>query len=197
MKKILMILSMCVCLSGCTPILLGLALSSSVPRMNFKVDGEIYRAEDRNVGTFRIFEVEGKGFAISYNSAIWDSENTLKGAQIGLYCGFFDGTLEKDVEYVFSSDDGLDTYPFFRYSKTELAESTAESSVSRSQSFWCSASNGWFKITKLNKKDGVISGSFAFDAVCDDPSLDEVVEITDGVFRNVPYVLVQDDGQMQ
>ena len=60
-------MSLCFCLSGCTSILLGIAIASaSEPSMTFKAGGETFEATGGNVATFRIFEVEGKGFAISH-----------------------------------------------------------------------------------------------------------------------------------
>lgn len=194
MKKIFLLLSLCFCLSGCTSILLGIAIvSASEPSMTFKAAGETFEAKGDNVATFRIFEVEGKGFAISHVGSAWDTENTLEELQIGLNCGFFDGKLKKREEYVFTEDDRLDVYPVLKYTKSENVESTSESSVSRLTTVWLNASDGWFKITKFDKNDGTVSGKFAFTAVCDDPASDEVIEITDGFFKNVPYILIQDN----
>lgn len=194
MKKILLLLSACFCLSGCTTMIIGLALGTyPQSRMSFKVNGETFKAEDGNLGTFRIVEVDAEGFSIAYSGSEWDTNNSLDGVVIGLNCGFFDGDLKKDEEYVFTEDDEMDAYPIFRYTVTEVIESTSESSVTRSGVVCFNATEGWFKITKLNVDDGTISGKFAFTAVCDDPSSGEIVEITDGVLKNVPYILVQDN----
>lgn len=192
MKKILLLLPLCFCLSGCTSILLGLAIASA-PKVDisFKADGETFRSE--NPSSLHIIEVEGKGFAISYNGGEWDTENTLESVVIGLNCGFLDGELEKNQEYVFTTDDNLDTYPIFKHSELIAEESTSGSSVSRITTVWYNATDGWFKITKLKEDNGTVSGKFAFTAVCDDPDSPRVIEITEGSFRNIPFVWVKDN----
>ena len=193
MKKIFILLCMCICFSGCTSILLGMAIAQdSKALVTFKANGELFESQNAEIGSFRIFEVEGKGFAISFAGSEWDTENTFRDAHIGLNCGFFDGHLKKNEEYVFTTEDGLDAYPMFNYTVYEEIESTPESSVHRMHTIWFNASEGWFKITRLSEKDGTVSGKFSFTAVCDSPSSQESIEVTEGFFRNIPYVLVQD-----
>lgn len=193
MKKLLLLLAMCCCLNGCTAMLIGAAVGSISPKkFSFKANGERLKATDENLGTFRIIEADGNGFAIAYRGSLWDVDSDIENVLIGLNCGFFSGSLKEDQEYVFTLDDNLDTYPIFRYTETEILESTEASSVSRKNTFWFNAREGWFKITKINKDDGTISGRFAFTAVSDDPASSEEVEITDGVFKNVPYLFIND-----
>ena len=44
----------------------------------------------------------------------------------------------------------------------------------------------------MNKKKGIISGTFEFTAVCDDPSDGKVLEVTKGVFKDISYQIVED-----
>ena len=192
MRKILFLLSLCLCLSSCTPILLALAILDAQPKMSFKANGESFTAEDSDIGTFRIIEVDGHGFAIAFSCSNWSSENLFEDAVISLNCGFFAGRLEKNEEYVFTTDDNLDAYPTFKHTVSEVVESTPESSVSSMTTVWLNATEGWFKITKLDKDDGTLSGKFSFTAVCDDPASDEVIEITEGFLKNIPYIVVKD-----
>lgn len=186
---------MCFCLSGCTSIILGLAaVSQSKAAISFTAGGELYKASDDNIGTFRVVEVEGHGFAIAYSHYFGNTENTLDGIQLNLNCGFFDGELKKYDVYHFTTDDRLDAYPAIKHTVEEIIESTPDSSTSRLKTVWLNATEGWFKITKIDKNNGKISVKFSFTAVCDDPDSSETIEITDGILKNIPYVTVQDYG---
>ena len=191
MKKLILLLAMCCCFSSCTAILIGAVVdSATTPRFSFDADGHTFKATNDNLGIFRIIETADYGFAIAYRGSSWDVSNHFDKAELGLNCGFFTGTLKEDKEYVFTQDDALDTYPIFKYSELEVEDATDLLSITRAKTFWFNATDGWFKITKINEDDGTISGRFAFTAVCDDPDSDEVVEITGGVFKNIPYLVV-------
>lgn len=171
---------MCCCLSGCTAFLIGAAMDSAMsPRFTFEVDGYPFEADEELLGTFRVIETGDYGFAIAFSGSEWSVVPEVDKAVIGLNCGFFTGKLKEDKEYVFTTDDALDTYPIFKYSLL-------------SDTFWYNATDGWFRVTRINKKKGTISGTFEFSAVCDDPSNADVIEITSGVFRNIPYISVID-----
>lgn len=192
MKRILVILCASLCLSSCTSVLIAVAdMVIPNPSISVNIDGMKYNDSEES-GTFRIYIVEGEGFAIAYTSQGWENENALEEATVNLNCGFFDAEFKKGVEYVFTEDDKLDTYPYFYYKERDYRELTPDSSVYSYISYWFNATSGWFKITKLNEKDGTISGRFAFTAVSDDPDCGDVIEITDGVFKNIPYTLVED-----
>ena len=192
MKRILVILCARLCLSSCTSVLIAVAdMVIPNPSISVNIDGMKYNDSEES-GTFRIYIVEGEGFAIAYTSQGWENENALEEATVNLNCGFFDAEFKKGVEYVFTEDDKLDTYPYFYYKERDYRELTPDSSVYSYISYWFNATSGWFKITKLNEKDGTISGRFAFTAVSDDPDCGDVIEITDGVFKNIPYTLVED-----
>lgn len=189
MKKLLLLLALCFSFSGCTSMLIGAAVSAiSLTKFSFLADGDKVKATGENVGEFRIIEVEEYGFAIAYRSATWDVNESYSDVVLGLNCGFFTGSLQEDQEYGFTLDDNLASYPMFQYTETVVQES----GDSTNNTFWFNATEGWFKVTKLNEKEGTISGRFVFKAVSDDPTSDKVVEITDGVFKNIPYILVQD-----
>ena len=192
MKRILVILCASLCLSSCTSVLIAVAdMVIPNPSISVNIDGIKYKDSEES-GTFRIYIVEGEGFAIAYTSQGWENENALEEATVNLNCGFFDAEFKKGVEYVFTEDDKLDTYPYFYYKERDYRELTPDSSVYSYISYWFNATSGWFKITKLNEKDGSISGRFAFTAVADDPVCGDVIEISDGVFKNIPYTLVED-----
>lgn len=192
MKRILVILCASLCLSSCTSVLIAVAdMVIPNPSISVNIDGMKYNDSEES-GTFRIYIVEGEGFAIAYTSQGWENENALEEATVNLNCGFFDAEFKKGVEYVFTEDDKLDTYPYFYYKERDYRDLTPDSSVYSYISYWFNATSGWFKITKLNEKDGTISGRFAFTAVSDDPDCGDVIEITDGVFKNIPYTLVED-----
>lgn len=194
MKKILLLLSACICLSGCGWLILGAAVATAPdPSFSFWASDEYFRGEPSSFGSLRIMEVEGKGFAMSYGCSDWNSDNETEGAKIGLNCGFFDGKLEKGVEYRFNSDDNLDTYPFFSHTYREAVDLDSGSEIYHIRTVWYNAVEGWFEITKINKKKGIVSGRFEFKAVKDDPSSDNAIEITNGVFRDIPYIVVSDD----
>lgn len=193
MKKILLLLSACFCLSGCGWMVLGAAaVAAPDPSFSFWAHGEYFKADESLPGTFRIMEVEGKGFAISYGGSNWETDNEIEEAKIGLNCGFFDGELEKGMEYCFNSDDRLDTYPYFSHIYREAVELNSGSEIYHTRTVWYNAVEGWFKITKINKKKGIISGRFEFTAVKDDPSSYHAIEVTNGVFRDIPYIVVSD-----
>lgn len=87
----------------------------------------------------------------------------------------------------------MDTYPYFKYTIREELESSDKYSTYRVKTMWYNATDGWFKITRMNKKKGIISGSFEFTAVCDDPSNgDVIIEITNGVFKDISYKIIED-----
>ena len=179
MKKLFLLLALCCTFTSCTAVLVGTAIESiSLTKFSFQADGAKVKATDDNVGTLRIIETEGHGFAIAYRGSRWDVNNSYTALELGLNCGFFTGSLQVDQEYVFTLDDNLAAYPMFTYDE--------------GGSFWFNATDGWFKITKISEKNGTISGRFAFTAVCDDPASGKVVEITDGVFKNIPYIVVKD-----
>ena len=194
MKRILIILCACLCLSSCTSLLIG-AIDMMVPDPTIAViiNGENIYRDSKEGSTFYIHEVSGEGFAISFKTQGWENENAKEEATISLNCGFFDTEFKKGVEYVFSEADNLDVYPYFYYKERDYYDVTPDSSAFRYITYWYNATSGWFKITKIDEKNGTISGRFAFTAVCDDPASSQTVEITDGVFKNIPYVVVQNN----
>ncbi len=195
MKKILFLLSTCFSLTGCGWIVLGLAVASAPdPEFSFYAKGEKYESDDEP-GTIRIVEMTDEGFALSYGEGLGglESDNTLEGVEIGLNCGFFDGKLKKGMEYRYNSDDRMDFYPFFKHIYRDYIDSSPGSEAYRIHTIWYNATEGWIKITKLNKKKGIMSGRFEFTAVIDDPSSDNAIEITNGVFRDIPYIVVSDE----
>lgn len=189
MKRIILIICAVLSLAGCKK-LFNSAVESMMPdpEMTFKADGEEFTAIwSKGSKTVGIIDSSDKGFAITFTGSNWDTENTLKSAEICLNCGFFDGTLKEDVEYGFSAEE-MDACPYF-YCVTSVLQ---EPSVYRSKGMWYNATDGWIKITKINKKKGQISGKFAFTAVCDDPSDEDVIEITNGAFWYIPYKVLED-----
>jgi len=195
MKKILLLLSACLSLTGCGWIVLGVAVAGAPdPEFSFYAKGEKYESHN-DTGTIRVVEMDGEGFAFSYGEGPggWDSENTLEGVEIGLNCGFFDGNMKKGIEYHYNSDDVMDFYPFFKYTYRDYIESTPDTDAFRVCTVWYNATEGWIKITKLNRKKGIVSGRFGFTAVIDDPSSDGTIEITQGVFKDIPYIKVSDE----
>ena len=191
MKRILIILCACLCLSSCTSLLIG-AIDMVIPdqTISVNIDGVKYTDCDEG-GVFYIYEIPGEGFAIAFKIQDWENENAKEEATISLNCGFFDAEFKKGVEYVFSEDDTLDVYPYFYYKERDYLELTPDSSSFRLITYWYNATSGWFKITKINENDGTISGRFAFTAVCDDPASSQTIEITSGVFKNIPYTIVK------
>ncbi len=193
MRKLFLLLASCLCLTGCSWILIGVAVASAPdPMVSFWAHKEYFKVNGEDSGTFRVMEVFGEGFAIAYSRSGWDTDNSLDGVEIGLNCGFFDGELKKGFEYNYNLDDGLDTYPIFKYTYREPVATSQGEDVYHVRTAWFNAVEGWFKITKMNKKKGIMSGRFEFKAVSDDPSSDEVIEVTNGVFRDIPYTLVSD-----
>lgn len=80
-----------------------------------------------------------------------------------------------------------DAYPHFKFTIKEKLDASPGTGIHRLNTMWYNASEGWFKITKINKKKGTISGRFEFTAVCDDPSNGDIIEITEGVFKDISY----------
>lgn len=166
-------------------------LATPDPELSFLVNGEEFKVTGSKTNTLSILNVGDKGFAIIFRGANWDTKNTLESAVISLNCGFFDGALEKGCEYVFNSED-MDVYPYLKYTVSEELESTPGSSAYKLRTMWYNSTEGRIKITKINTKKGVIAGSFEFTAICDDPSNDDVIEITKGVFKDISYKIVED-----
>ena len=161
------------------------------PELSFQANGEEFKATGSKTPTLSILNVGDKGFAIIFSGANWDTQNTFESAVISLNCGFFDGALEKGSEYVFNSED-MDVYPYLKYTVREELESTPGSSAYKLRTMWYNSTEGRIKITKINTKKGIIAGSFEFTAICDDPSNDDVIEITKGVFKDISYKIVED-----
>lgn len=195
MKKIFIFMALCLFLSGCRKTALDLAVAVSRiddPKISFVANGEEFSHKGDFATPFRIFKVEDLGFTISYQASSWDSANTLDDAVIGLNCGFISGNLKEDTKYYFSLEDELDTYPIFKYNKT-LSETRPDGTViSSNQTFWFNAEQGSIEITKINQKKGELAGRFEFTAVSDDPNSKDTIEITDGVFKNIPYLVIED-----
>ena len=196
MKRILLILASCLCLNGCAWIALGIA-ASAVPHqeISFRVDGERFESSEDVSMILRIVEVSGEGFALSMGESNWATANTMEKAKIGLNSGFFDGSLKEDQKYYYNSDDKMDFYPFFSYTVNVPHESVSGASVSKSQTFWFNATEGWIEITKINKKKQIVDGRFEFTAVCDAPSDETTIKVTSGRFKDIPYLLVSDQAR--
>ena len=189
MKRIIPIICALISLTGCKKIL-DAAVESAIPDpvMAFKADGEQFTATwSKDSKTLLIINVADQKFAIRLAGSNWETRNTLKSAQICINCGFFDGKLVEGVKYAFSAEE-IDTYPYLNYVVTEQLES----SVYRNRTMWYNASDGWITITNINKKRGILSGKFEFTAVCDDPSNEDIIEITKGAFRYIPYKILED-----
>ena len=193
MKRILLILASCLCLNGCAWIALGVA-ASAVPHqeISFRVDGERFESSEDVSMILRIVEVSGEGFALSMGESNWATDNTMKGAKIGLNSGFFDGSLKEDQKYYYNSDDKMDFYPFFSYTVNVPQESVSGTEISKLETLWFNATEGWIEITKINKKHQVADGRCEFTAVCDAPSDGTTINITSGRFKDVPYLVVSD-----
>lgn len=193
MKRILLILASCLCLNGCAWIALGVA-ASAVPHqeISFRVDGERFESSEDVSMILRIVEVSGEGFALSMGESNWATDNTMKGAKIGLNSGFFDGSLKEDQKYYYNSDDKMDFYPFFSYTVNVPQESVSGTEISKLETLWFNATEGWIEITKINKKHQVADGRFEFTAVCDAPSDGTTIKVTSGRFKDVPYLVVSD-----
>lgn len=68
MKRILVILCASLCLSSCTSVLIAVAdMVIPNPSISVNIDGMKYNDSEES-GTFRIYIVEGEGFAIAYTS---------------------------------------------------------------------------------------------------------------------------------
>lgn len=193
MKRSILIIFSVFCLTSCEKMIAAAVdLFTPDPQLSFQANGEVFKVTDRNTKTLRISNFNNEGFAITFSGgSYWDTENTLYSVVISLNCGIFDGTLEKGVEYRYTAED-LDTYPCFKYSIHENIESTAGGESYDVMTMWYNATEGWIKINKINKKKGLISGSFEFTAVCDDPSNGDVIEITKGVFKDITYKTFED-----
>ena len=196
MKRILLILASCLCLNGCAWIALGIA-ASTVPQqeISFRVDGERFESSEDVSMILRIVEVSGEGFALSMGESNWATANTMEKAKIGLNSGFFDGSLKEDQKYYYNSDDKMDFYPFFSYTVNVPQESVSGTEISKLETLWFNATEGWIEITKINKKHQVADGRFEFTAVCDAPSDGTTINITSGRFKDVPYLVVSDQAR--
>lgn len=140
----------------------------------------------------KVVHTGDNGFAITFGGgSYWDTENSLEWAIISLNCGIFNGELEKGDEYIYTAEE-MDACPYFTYTILEELESSPTSSIHRLRTMWYNATEGRIKITRMNRKKGIISGSFEFTAVCDDPSYGDVIEITKGVFKDISYIIVED-----
>ena len=194
MKRIIMTILTVICLTSCDKMVLAVAdIVSPDPQLSFKADDELFVVTGVNTKTLRIYEIEDEGFAITLSGgSYWDTENTLKSAEIHLNCGIFKGSLKKGNIYAYSAED-MDTYPYFKYTIYDTAESSPDGSVTYLKTMWYNASEGWIKISKINKNKGLISGSFEFTAVCDDPSNGDIIEITEGTFKDISYIVVGDN----
>lgn len=195
MKKIIILLAACLYLASCTKIISGIGSAlTPTPQISFEVNGEEYRFKSQDeVGTFKIMKVSDTGFAISFVWSSWNTSNTLDDAELYLNCGFFNAKFKKGEEYAFT-DEEMDACPSFSYTGIEYLEPLPEQTTQPYliRTYWYNATNGWFKITKINAEKGVISGRFEYTAVCDDPSNQDVVEVTNGVFKDISYVIVED-----
>lgn len=157
------------------------------PELSFQANGEEFKATANKTNTLSILKVADKGFSIIFKGVSWDTNNSLESAVISLNCGFFDSAVEEGVTYAFRSED-MDTHPYFKY----IVREDLEPSGYRPRTMWYNASEGWIRISKINTKKGIISGSFEFTAICDDPSNDDVIVISKGVFKDISYKIVQD-----
>lgn len=193
MKRIILIILAVICITGCDKMIVSAVDAATLDsELSFMANGESYKVTGSNTNTLRIIDSGDEGFAISLiGGSHWDTENTLESAVIALSCGFFNGELKKGEEYVYSAEE-MDTYPYFKYTIREELESSDKYSTYRVKTMWYNATDGWFKITRMNKKKGIISGSFEFTAVCDDPSNGDVIEITNGVFKDISYKIIED-----
>lgn len=194
MKRIILTILTVICLTGCEKMFLAsIGLTSPDHELSFKADGELFRTTGVNTNTLRIYIIKDEGFAITFDGgSYWDTENTLESAVIHLDCGIFKGSLKKGNIYAYTAED-MDTYPYFKYTVSEKVESSYGGSTYKLNTMWYNASDGWIKISRMNKNKGLVSGSFEFTAVCDDPSNDDVIEITKGTFKDISYIVVEDD----
>ena len=190
MKRIIIIICAVLCFSSCEKMLVSAVdVVTPDPQVSFEANGEEFTVTGINVNDMRIFDFGAEGFAMRFsNGRYWDTDNTLESVVLSLDCGLFDGTLEKGREYVFTAEDS-DVCPYLKYTIREELESTPDSSSYRLRTMWYNASHGRIKITRINKKKGLISGHFEFTAVCDDPSNGDVIEITKGVFNDISYTI--------
>lgn len=192
MKRIILVIWCILCFTSCEKIIYGIAEQVAPnPEISFLANGEEFKATPQITSTLSILKVADKGFAIIFRVGNWDTRNTLEEAAISLNCGFFDGALEEGHEYVFNSAD-MDVYPYFKYTVKEEMESTPTSSSYKLRTMWYNCTEGRIKITKINTNRGLISGSFEFTAICDDPSNDDVIEITKGTFNDILYKIIED-----
>ena len=192
MKRILLIICTIICFTSCEMMIIAVVdLATPDPELSFQANGEEFKATGSSIHTLSILNVDNKGFTIIFSGDNWDTDNTLESAVISLNCGFFNGTLETGSEYVFSSEE-LDTYPYFKYTVREELESSADSSSYKMRTMWYNSTEGRIKIRKMNTNKGIISGTFEFTAICDDPSNDDVIEITKGVFKDISYKIIED-----
>ena len=194
MKRIILIITTIVCFTSCDQMVhLAIEAVDPDPLLSFQANGEKFEVTGSNTRTLRIHEVDEDGFAIIFSGGSnWDTENTLNSAVISLNCGFFGGNLKKGNEYVFTSEE-LDTYPYFKYTINVQQESSSGSLYYEQKTMWYNCTEGRISITKMNKKRGRISGRFEFTAVCDDPSNGDVIEITDGVFKDISYTVTEEE----
>lgn len=188
MKKIILIISAVLCLTSCDEMIIAaFDLATPDPQFSFLADGEEFKVTGINTRSLKIHDITGEGFAIVLSQGTyWDTENTLESAVISLNCGIFEGSLKKGVEYVYSAEE-MDAYPHFKFTIKEKLDASPGTEIHRLKTMWYNASEGWFKITKINKKKGTISGRFEFTAICDDPSNGDIIEITEGVFKDISY----------
>lgn len=193
MKRILLILTACLSLSGCSWIALGIA-ASTIPdqKLSFRLDGERFETTEEVTGTLRIMEINGEGFALSLGESAWATDNTMNGLKIGLNCGFFEGKLKEDQEYHYTSDDKMDFYPFFSYTEIVPEELASGTIINHQETVWFNAVEGWIEITRINKKKQIVDGRFEFTAVCDDPADGRTLKVTSGRFQDYPYMVVSD-----
>lgn len=188
MKRILIIICAILCFSSCEKMLVSsIDAVKPDPLVSFLANGEEFTVSGVNVNAMRIYNFGAEGFSMRFsNGGYWDTDNTLESVVLSLDYGLFHGSLKKGNEYVFSAEDS-DVFPYLKYTVREELESAPNSSSYRQMTMWYNASHGRIKITRLNKKKGLISGRFEFTAVCDDPSNGDVIEITEGVFNDISY----------
>ena len=192
MKRIILIIWAILCFTSCEKMIVAMVdIATPNPELSFQANGEEFKTTGSKTPTLSILNVGDKGFAIIFSGANWDTQNTFESAVISLNCGFFDGALEKGSEYVFNSED-MDVYPYLKYTVREELESTPGSSAYKLRTMWYNSTEGRIKITKINTKKGIIAGSFEFTAICDDPSNEDVIEITKGGFKDISYKIVED-----
>lgn len=193
MKKIILIISAIICLSACDKMIIAAVDATAPnPELSFMANGEMFKVTGKNTRTLRIVRSGDDGFAITFTGGgYWDTVNTLESAVISLNCGFFDGKLKKGAEYVYTAEE-LDACPYFKYTIKEKQVSTSSYSSYVLKTMWFNATDGRIKITRMNNKKGIISGTFEFTAVCDDPSDGKVLEVTKGVFKDISYQIVED-----